>query len=65
MPYHWFASDRKEGLGTWESELCAGNEEASSQSRDNGLILVPFDGPPTRITPLVTDILSRWVTVEV
>jgi len=29
----------------------------SSQSRDKGLIRVPFDGPPMRITPFVTDIV--------
>jgi hypothetical protein len=34
----------------------------SSQSRDKGLIRVPFDGPPMRITPFVTDIVCVWVS---
>jgi hypothetical protein len=37
-------------------------EMVSSQSRDKGLIRVPFDGPPMRITPFVTDIVCVWVS---
>jgi hypothetical protein len=37
-------------------------EMVSLQSRDKGLIRVPFDGPPMRITPFVTDIVRVWVS---
>jgi hypothetical protein len=37
-----------------------------SQSSESGLIRVPFEGPPTRMTPLVTAVLmavwcGEWV----
>lgn len=35
------------------------------QSSDRGLMRVPFDGPPTRITPFVTEAMLMIVDVNV
>ena len=37
---------------------------ANLQSSDRGLIRVPFDGPPTKMTPFVTDMMADSVDVK-
>ena len=37
---------------------------ANLQSSDRGLIRVPFDGPPTKMTPFVTDMIADSVDVK-
>jgi hypothetical protein len=50
---HTFPATGSKGFGP-SYQLRQRIDHASLQSKDKGLILVPLDGPPMRITPFVT-----------